>query len=84
MGEIGYDSFDHITIGLKYGINRTGLWGMTAVDSFESVVGVSSQTVQNLYVAVSDVNRTFGMAAWVLGIPSRVVGFSETVEDVTH
>jgi hypothetical protein len=39
LGEVGYDSFDLAVSGAKFGLNRTSVWGMTIVKSFEDVVG---------------------------------------------
>ena len=58
LGDVGYDSVEAVISGVKIGVAKTSVWGMTVVNSFESLVGLSSQTAQNIYVVSPSADHT--------------------------
>jgi len=83
LGELGYNSIDQVMAGADYGLDRSSVWGMTLVDSFESLVGVTSRTFENLYAASPSASQSFSKAEWLLDVPSRSLGFVQTVETLS-
>jgi hypothetical protein len=71
---VGYDPLGAFTIDAKSGVNKTFVWGMTMVKSFESVVGLTSQTFQNFYLAALLTNETLGTVEWAFDLLDRLVG----------
>ena len=54
------------------------------MNSFEDVVGLTSQTFQHFYLAEPLANETFAAIGWSLNVSDSVVGLAQTVAKVSE
>ncbi len=58
--------------------------GTTVVDSFESLVGATSQTAQNIYLVSPSAGDALETVKWVFQISDRALGLAASVEKVSE
>jgi hypothetical protein len=57
---------------------------MTVVNYFESLVGLSSQTAQNIYVVSPSADDTMETLKWAFHASDRAVGLAASIEKISE
>ena len=74
LGDIGYDSVEAFI-----SVAKTSVWGMTVVNSFESLVG----SAQNIYVVSPSSDDTMETLKWAFHAYDRAVGLAASIEKIS-
>ncbi len=78
------DSVEVVISGAKIGVAKTSVWGMTVANSFESLVGLSRQTAQNIYVVSPSSDDTKETLKWAFHASDRDVGLAASIEKISE
>jgi hypothetical protein len=73
LGDIGY------SVEAVISVAKTSVWGMTVVNSFESLVG----SAQNIYVVSPSSDDTMETLKWAFHAYDRAVGLAASIEKIS-